>query len=196
MGWYLHEEFRSLIKLPTKYARAICATCSNASGTKTIITQEEFERHHKRHVLKSVALDGSWYDWKPLIYCQKCNEWTELIRRGSDGERCSCSDNKILVKNKRAPKYLSVDNSGLKNVQVFCHICCDFVPPTKEQRAAIAFGAPECMAAEECTNDDLVHIFHYVKHHHSERDRINIAYERGTLVSLIRAEYGDKLMKI
>jgi hypothetical protein len=52
------------------------------------------------------------------------------------------------------------------------------------------------MAAEECTNDDLVHIFHYVKHHHSERDRINIAYERGTLVSLIRAEYGDKLMKI
>lgn len=244
MGWYLHEEYSSFVKLPKKYDQAVCATCwtnetyklaaedlsreprifdivhrirrhgAQVDGeSKHFITQEEFNTNHVGHVLSYVKVNGKWHEWKPMVFCKKCSEWTEILpkcphgrisddrpwdpcttcyRPTSRGARCDCAETEPSKK-----QYLLADKNDTltDDVRIYCYECQAFLKK-KEIQKALDFGALDCFAADDCVARDYVHIFHFAKHHKDSRDRINIGYERGTKVSLIRAEYGKKLMRL
>lgn len=239
MGWYLHENYSHFIPLPKTYSRAVCATCwknaiiqlpkeqatdARVSELKiaNTITQAEFEQNHQGHVLASIEVDGSWFAWKPQVFCRECSEWTEIYicthKTGIDGygvdkkgerstyrdpckdcyiiksyghRRCSCPIETLVQK--EGPQFLSVEYST--DAKIFCHECDKFIAK-KEVEAAIDFGQPESLNTDDCYEGDYIHLFHFAKHHKDLRERINIGYERGTLVRLLRKEYGKRLMRI
>ncbi len=236
MGWYLNEDFLHFIKMPQTYSRCICATCwknevDKMSGEeakndvrirdliylkedKHFITQKEFDEEHQGHILAFIDIEGQWFPWQPLVYCEQCNDFTEIYvcehKRGgpengrntyhdpcktcfiikSDFPRvCSCA--KSLLRNKTGPRFLNLDDNGIQldDCWFFCTNCDKFISE-KEKETAIDFGPPSCLNASECSDSDCVHLYHYAKHHNNERDRINLGYEAGTLVSHLRREYG------